>query len=238
MFQHENEARHPNDRRSNSHKLNVIRSIWRAQCSVIYEIDAVFDNESDAYLREEMLISRLKRLHEGGPLTNRAPGGGSLSGASPFSKARHAATLSGVPDDDPETAAFNRFVLAIGAMRSVVFKPMSRFMPRPTQRFPSVTRKPTLRQAIALAATAAANGIVLQPGVSLPRRVEIDGFAGFVENGVSCDILTSGLAQVSAAPDPADEVFVLDATQICCVIDMVGRDRAADLGITSLSGRP
>lgn len=33
VFQHENEARHPNNRLSNAYKLNVIRSIWKAVSS-------------------------------------------------------------------------------------------------------------------------------------------------------------------------------------------------------------
>src|SRR5690242_9527661 len=36
VFAHENEARHPNDWRSNAYKLNVIRSIWRSGNPVTY----------------------------------------------------------------------------------------------------------------------------------------------------------------------------------------------------------
>src|SRR4051812_16132486 len=72
-FEHENEARHPNDRRSNAHKLNVIRSILRAGASITYEIDFVSIDSAAAYARETELIGLFKRLHEGGPLTNLAP---------------------------------------------------------------------------------------------------------------------------------------------------------------------
>src|ERR1700761_9844353 len=70
VFAHENEARHPNDFRSNAHKLNVIRSIWKTG-AVIYEIDSLATGEADAYARESVLIGNWRRLHEGGPLTNR-----------------------------------------------------------------------------------------------------------------------------------------------------------------------
>ena len=139
VFYHENEARHPNNRNSNSHKLNVIRSVWKSGGNVGYEIVQAFPDEKQALKHEKDLISTYRRLHEGGPLTNRDPGGGSTAGSSPFSKAKHTATLGGIPEDDPETAALNTFVLAIGSMRSVVLKPRSRFIVKPTLRFPTKT---------------------------------------------------------------------------------------------------
>lgn len=235
VFNHENEARHPNDRRSNAHKLNVIRAIWRAQERPIYEVDQLFDDELGAYRREEELIRQFRRLHEGGCLTNRAAGGGSTLGPSPFSKAKHTATLGGIPDDDPETATLNRFVLGIGSMRSVVLKPISRFRVKPTLRYPGKSMGPTMRQAIALAASAAAHGIVLRNGARLPRRVIIDDISAFVENGVSCDIATSGMARVEAAANPADECFVLDEQQVRAVLGWIGHIKACDLGIADRS---
>jgi hypothetical protein len=230
VFAHENEARHPNGPRSNAHKLNVIRAIKRRSGAILYELDAVFDTEEAAYARETALIAAFRRLHEGGTLTNRAPGGGSTSGPSPFSKEKHAATLGGIPEDDPDTATLNRFVLAIGRMESVVLKPHARFRPKPTLPHPS-PRKPSLRQAVALAATAAANGVVLTGGARLPRSVEVDGVRGFVENGVSCDIAKSGMATVAPASDPAAETFVLDDAQARAVIGFIGLVKAANLGI-------
>jgi uncharacterized protein len=230
VFDHENEARHPNDRRSNAHKLNLIRSLWRAGEHPIYEIESTHSDESAAYLRETDLIAHFGRLHEGGPLTNRAPGGGAVSGPSPFSREKHGKTLGGIPDDDPETAIFNRFVLAIGRMESVVLKPRSRFIARPTLAHPS-KRSPSLRQAVALAATAAANGIVLQAGARLPRSVVIEDVEGFVENGVSCDIAKSGLATVIDAAAPTDEVFMIDAGQARTIINFIGQVKAQTLGL-------
>jgi hypothetical protein len=131
VFFHENEARHANNWKTNDHKLNVIRAIWRSGGTVTYEIDFVSEDKAAINGREEELIRRFGRLHEGGPLTNRDPGGRSLAEASPFSKERHTATLSGNPESDPDRATLNRFVLAIAPMKSAVLKPINRhFVPK------------------------------------------------------------------------------------------------------------
>ncbi len=230
VFNHENEARHPNGPRSNAHKLNVIRSMRRNSEAITYEIDLSFSTEQDAYEREAELIAKYKRLHEGGTLTNRHPGGGSTSGISPFSREKHTATLGGIPEDDPETATLNRFLLAINRMDSVVLKPEGRFRPKPTLPHPS-KRAPSLRQAVALAASAAANGIVLTGGARLPREVVVDEVPGLLENGVSCDIAKSGMATVLAAQNPANEVFLLNESQAQAVIGFIGLPKAQNLGI-------
>lgn len=113
VFHHENEARHANNRKSNAYKLNVIRAVLSAGGTISYEIDSFHEHEAAAHEREMQLIRAIGRLHEGGPLTNLAPGGGSERGASPSSKLRHSATLSGAPADNPERAAINTFVTGI-----------------------------------------------------------------------------------------------------------------------------
>jgi len=232
-FAHENEARHPNDFRSNAHKLNVIRSIWREGAAVGYEIDSVFESEQEAYVRETALISQYKRLHEGGPLTNRAAGGGSILGPAPISKEKHSATLAGSPADNPERATLNEFVLSIAPMRSVILKPVSQFVARPSQPYPGKTMAPTLRQMVALVASASANGIRLDGACIVPRRVEVFGVKALVENGVSCDLVTSGAAVLNSAPNPADETFSLTAEQTRGAVGMVGRKKCFDLGAIS-----
>lgn len=231
VFFHENEARHANNWKTNDHKLNVIRSIWKRGDDVIYEIDLISEDKIAINDREEELIRKFGRLHEGGPLTNRAPGGRSLEEASPFSKSKHTATLSGIPENDPERATLNRFVLAIAPMNSAVLKsPNRNFVPKKTQS----NRKsmvPTLRQAAALAASAAANGVPLDGPCLLPRRVEVDGVKGFVENGVACDILVSRMAVVIPAENLEDEIFSLSAAQAKIVVGLVGLKRCVDLGI-------
>lgn len=231
ILAHENEARHPNDRKSNAYKLNVIRSVWRSGDTVVYEIDFVTKDEDAAYAREAEIISRLKRLHEGGPLTNLAPGGGSSLGISPASKEKHSATLGGIPDDNPERATLNGFVLSIGSMKSVVLKPEGQFTPRNTQRYPEKSMGASLRQAIALVASAAAGGISMDEDCQIPRHVLIEGVNGLVENGVACDIATSGMATVVPAENPADECFNLSAKQSRTAIGFVGLKKCFDLGV-------
>lgn len=231
VFFHESEARHANNWKTNDHKLNVIRSIWRSGGVVIYEIDLVSDDKVAINDREEELIRQIGRLHEGGPLTNRAPGGRSLDEASPFSKDKHTATLGGIPENDPERATLNRFVLAIAPMKSAVLKPLNRsFVPRQTHRNRD-RMAPSLRQAAALAASAAANGVILDGPCHLPRRVVVDGVRGFVENGVACDILVSQMADVVPAENPADEVFRLSLVQAKIVVGLIGFKKCIDLGI-------
>ena len=154
---------------------------------------------------------------------------------SPFSKQKHSATLGGMPEDDPETATLNRFVLAIGRMDSIILKPASRFICRPTQLFTNRARSATIRQAIALAATASANGIVLSAGVRLPRTVSIDGVAGFVENGVSCAIATSLMARVLLSSNPKHEVYELNADQVRMVVGLIGLKKGFELGIADIN---
>lgn len=231
VFQHENEARHPNGRLNNAHKLNVIRSIWRSGGSVGYEIDFWSDDPGAAYERETALIVSLGRLHEGGPLTNRSPGGGSVAGASPFSKERHSSTLSGEPEDNPERATLNRFVLAIAPMRSVVLKPINQFTPKPTLKYPTKKMSLSLRQAAAVVASAASNGVRLERGSIVPRRVNVDGVEGIVEDGVSCDLLTSGSVTLISASAPADEQFQLTEIQARAIVGWIGIKKCTDLGV-------
>lgn len=231
VFQHENEARHPNNRLSNSYKLNVIRSIWRSGLKPTYEIDLITSSPDEAYMREATLITLFRRLHEGGPLTNLAAGGGSTAGPAPASIERHSATLGGVPDDNPERATLNGFVLSIAHMDSVVVKPIGQFIARPTVRFLNKSRKLSLRQAVAVVASAAANGISMAEECRVPRRLMVDGIAGLVENGVACDLLTSNAVSVDAAADPAAECFVLSAQQAAAIVGLLGQRKCVDLGI-------
>jgi hypothetical protein len=51
-------------------------------------------------------------------------------------------------------------------MKSVIVKPIGQFIARPTQRYPGKSPGPTLRQAAALVASAAANGLSMDAAVA------------------------------------------------------------------------
>jgi hypothetical protein len=122
----------------------LIRLLWRLGQSVLYEIDYTTQDADRAFLRETELIVGFNRLHEGGPLTNLAAGGGSILSPAPESKEKHSATLVGIPDNNAERATLNRFFLGIAPVGSVPIKPASQFRPRPTQRYPQKSMAPTL----------------------------------------------------------------------------------------------
>lgn len=232
VFQHETEARHQAKYSSNPYKINVIQKIKRTNEKILYEIDSLFDDEQEAYDRETVLIEGFGRLHEGGPLTNLAPGGGSTAGPAPFSTEKHQKSLGGIPENDPAKAIINGYLLSIGQPKSICVKVLGRSTkPKPTQEFTHTTRKPTLRQALALVASAAAEGIELTNGCKIPRHFKFNNVEAFIENGVSNDIATSKMAKVVPAQAPLDEVFLLNAKQVDCVVDLVGREKLISIGI-------
>jgi hypothetical protein len=144
---------------------------------------------------------------------------------------RHSTTLGGIPDDNPERATLNGFVLSIAHMDSVVVKPIGQFIARPTARYPNKSARLSLRQAVAVVASAAANGIIMDGECRIPRKLVVDGTAGLVENGVACDLLTSGAVSIESAADPANECFLLSARQAEAIVDLLGRRKCTDLGI-------
>jgi hypothetical protein len=116
-------------------------------------------------------------------------------------------------------------------MRSAVLKPLGQFIAKPTLKYPSKSMGLSLRQAAAIVASAAANGITLKDEAAIPRSVVVDGVAGLVENGVSCDLLTSGTIQLISAGDPAHEIFKLSKCGAEAVVALVGKGRCSDLGV-------
>lgn len=234
VFAHESEARqkHPIGE-SNPLKCNVIRKIERNGDSVFYVIDSAFARERQqaSLEREAELIAAIGRLHEGGPLTNLAGGVGSAAGSSPLSVARHEATLSGNPEDNPERAVLNRFLQAIGPVRSVPIKPagqIARILPSTPHPSP---RKPSLRCAYALVASASAHAVTLEPGVRIPRSFVHEGVEGVVENGVSRDILKAGMADLVASSDPKQEKYALSSRQIETVTNLLGHKALEQRGL-------
>lgn len=234
VFEHEAEAlrNHPIGE-SNPFKCNVIRKIFRENSVIRYQIDSVY--EVDAQMRclerEASLILEYRRLHENGILTNLAGGVGSMSGAAPFSLDRHSATLSGEPENNPERATLNRFLLGIGPVSSVPIKPVrqiTRILPTTPHSNP---RTPSLRCAYALIASASASGNRLVPDVILPRAFTYKGVEAVIENGVARDILKAGMASLLTANDGLNERFQLSGLQIRLIEQIYGRDRLEERGL-------
>ncbi len=233
-LEHEAEARrnHPIGE-SNPFKCNVIRKIIATGQRVIYRIDSTFEaaREQSCLEREAELILQYRRFHEGGCLTNLAGGVGNLSGAAPHSLARHAATLAGIPEDNPDRATLNRFLLGIGPVDSVPIKPvkqLSRILPSTPH--PNA-RRPTARCAYALAASACAHGLQLRPQARIPRSFTYQGVAAVIENGVARDILKAQMASLVPAEEPLDEAFELSAQNVRVVAALIGADALASRGL-------
>jgi hypothetical protein len=167
--------------------------------------------------------------HPGCPRRHAEPFG--IDGVAVLWAARHEATLSGEPEDNPERAVLNRFLQGIGPVRSVPVKPtgqIARILPSTPHPSP---RQPTLRCAYALIASASAHGLTLEPGVQIPRSFVYQGVEGIIENGVARDILKAQMAHLVPAADPRDERFALTAAHIALIVDLIGEKALADRGL-------
>lgn len=234
VIEHELEAvRHHPMGESNPFKCNVIRQIFNEGAQITYLIAKVFDasHETECLEYEAHLISKYRRRHEGGTLTNLTGGLGSTSGSSPHTAEKHAATLSGAPRNNPERAVLNTFLQGIGTVESVPIKPasqMSRILP--TTPHPN-QRRPTARCAYAIIASAAAHGLPLTSGVRIPRSFTYREVEGIIENGVARDLVKAEMATLLPADDPRNEVFELNTQQCNLLIDLVGRDQLHSIGL-------
>lgn len=232
-LEHEAEARRPHTvGLQNPFKTNVIRKILRQGGAITYRIDSIYAEAEQLRCleREAELIGLHKRLHEGGILTNLAGGVGNLSGAAPFSLERHAATLSGEPENNPERAVLNRFAQSVGVVKSVYIKPASQLLVRKTHPH-SQPRSPSPRCAYALVAAAAANGVVLKPGAIIPRSFRFQDVDGVIENGVASDLVKADMAELIPAIDPGDEAFRLNERQFTALVSLYGREKLTALGL-------
>ncbi len=214
VLQHVSEAR---NRARLTHKLNTIRAIERRGGVVSYSVAGVFDDESDAHRHEMMLIQQIGRFDLGrGPLTNQTDGGEGGSNPSEESRSRRASTLAGDNAESEERRAANRFFKELLDVGSVPIKQLGSLSCEALTPHPS-PRKPTARQAAALAASALTNRVLIEAGAQLPRRITFEGFDGLIENGVGRDILKSGLADLINAAAPKDEVFILTPAGLAAI---------------------
>lgn len=234
VLDHEMEAlrNHPIGE-ANPFKSNIIRKIYRDGGAIRYKIDSVFDpaDQLKCLEREASLIAEYKRFHEGGTLSNLAGGLGNLSGAAPFSLERHAATLAGSPEDNPDRAVLNEFLLGFGHVGSVPIKPITQIS-RILHTLPhNNPRKPTPRTAYALLASAVAHGLALSDGVRIPRRFSYKSVEAIIENGVASDLVKAGVAELIPSQNPIDELFEMSSEQVAIVKCLVGEQVLQDRGL-------
>lgn len=228
---HISEARQgPRLFQNNPHKNNIIRKIRRNGEAVYYKLAGIFEDEDASLDFEHRLIEHYKRFCDGGCLSNLDPGRGSARGPAPLSKARHGATLSGAPQNNPERATLNRFLQSIGGVESVPIKPLRQINLQHSVPH-TQNRKPTKRSAYALIASASAHELILEEGVVIPRHFVFEGVEGVLENGVCRDILKSGMATLNPAKHPEDEHFILAAKQIEILKRLYGAERLSEFGL-------
>ncbi len=227
VFFHESEALGD----GHSHKLNTVRAITRAGKEVAYEIIAFYDDEEQCHQREIEEIQRIGRHDlKTGPLTNLTAGGEGTSGLSEETKRRIDAELHG-PDAPGERGVANRFFLKLcKETRSVPVRPASEFSPKalkPHRR----SRAPSKRMAAALAASAIANRVLLEPGCVIPRRLSVDGTVMYIENGASADILRASMATLVPGRSAGDEGFLLDNVAVQTLVSLSDHDLLLDAGV-------
>lgn len=239
-------------RKTNPFKCNTIRQIVLGGQDLVYRIDRVYAAEAqqECLLREERLIARFRRRCDGGTLTNLAAGLGSLATPDPFSKERHAATLSGASEERPERTALNLFLGALGGVDSVPVKPLSEYRSRMVLAYPSpkALKTPSRRNGLTLVAAALASNLKLVPGVHIPRvfiytpdredwpltAPPPDSVPAVIENGALSDILKLGLGTLLPADRVEDEAVTLDAGQIAQLVRLIGRDTLLGWGLIDM----
>lgn len=229
LLMHELSAVHTSDR---SHKLNLIRSLHRAEAKVHYGVYCFCADEKAAHHHERELIARIGRHDLGrGPLTNQTDGGEGTSNPSAASLARRAASLGGAADD-PDRRRINEFVVHIsGPISSIPIKPMGARTLRFTSPHPS-PRRPTERMARAIAAITLATRQALAPGITLPRQFRLEEVFYVLENGAARDMLKAGLLKLASKPNtPDQEKFTLNRRGYQETIRFIGTPRLLDLGL-------
>jgi hypothetical protein len=233
LFQHEAETWNGT---SVSHKLNVIRHIRKQGKAVGYTFDGFFEEERAALARERALIAWYGRHDlKSGPLTNQIDGGEGASNPSAESQARHAASLGG-DAADPERQVANRFLASIaGPQASIPIKPWGTICRRAHLLRPSPGKPvpgPRPRMAKALVASAVANGVLLEVGAIIPRRLIVDGVECVIENGCGGDMIHAGMVEpVEPRTTALAERLRLTSRGLSAVVGLVGESKLVDLGI-------
>jgi hypothetical protein len=191
VLEHEAEAR--NTTRL-THKLNVIRSLFRNNLPIHYRLDSFFDDEMEALARERLLIQTIGRHDLGtGPLTNQTDGGEGTSNPSEESRQRRRESLWG-DAADPERLIANNYFRKIAAVQSVTLKPTSTWRGATALRRNRAIFNMSARQAATLVASAIQNRVLLEPDALIPRRLQVEGSEFIIENGVGNDMLSRAIS--------------------------------------------
>lgn len=226
VFCHERDALNTTLR---SHKLNTIRALHAAGALVQYSVE-LMNSQEEALARERFLILRYGRHDLGtGPLTNMTDGGEGPANFSDETKQRHRDTLAGVLEDGSPRSAVNAFFNRIGVpVGSIPIKPLGERRLEPLTPHPR-PRKPSPRQAAALAAVAIGNSVVLRPRARLRRVFDFENGTAVLENGVGRDMLKSGMVEIFEALAGAE---ILEVTEIgySATVEFVGRPVLLDYG--------
>lgn len=237
VFDHVLEARRNHKiGETNPHKCNKIRKLETAGIQIHYSIVSFHETNVEAEREESRLIAKFGRAPEGGPLTNLAGGRESELELHPESRAKHAATLGHDPHNpakDPETRVLNEFMSTIVPVRSTPLKPRSKYRGSRIRHTTGTTRstEPKPRSAGALAVAASLNGGSLDAGALIPRTFVYDGIPGILENGVSNDIIGTGLAEIVSALDPAGEQFRVTVEGANTIRSLLGAKLLDTLGL-------
>jgi hypothetical protein len=86
------------------------------------------------------------------------------------------------------------------------------------------------RQAGAIVATALANGIMLEPGCLLPRRLKVGGVEYIIENDVGRDMVSNGMIEIHDAK-VTYEMMKLTNAGFAFIVRSVGTSTLIDAGV-------
>lgn len=81
-------------------------------------------------------------------------------------------------------------------------------------------------------ATALANGVMLEPGCLLPRRLQIEGVDYIIENGVGRDMVSNGIIEVHGGTITYESLR-LTQQGYHYVVSTFGRGMLMDAGLLS-----
>ena len=213
-----------------SHKLNLIRAMQRSQEKIRYTLELGFHSESEALERERMLINEIGRHDlKMGPLTNQTDGGEGTSNPSEESRQKRRDTLWGNGGDDEERKLANRWFQEITEVRSVPIKSLGKYRVERLYRNRD-SFKMSERQAGALAASAIANRVLLEPGALIPRRLKQAGVDLIIENGVGRDVLSSEMASLAGC-ETGHEILRLSQAGYRYLVASINASLLVDAGI-------